>query len=36
MYMFITKVKLLEETKGEGKEEKNDREWIILKYITSV
>jgi hypothetical protein len=26
MYMFITKVKLLEETKGEGKEEKNDRE----------
>jgi hypothetical protein len=25
---------LLEETKWGGGEEKNDREWIIMKYIT--
>jgi hypothetical protein len=29
-------VELLEETKGRGKEEKNDREWIMMKCITSV
>jgi hypothetical protein len=33
---MFPKVGQLEETEGEGKEEKNDREWIILKYTTSV
>jgi hypothetical protein len=33
---MFPKVGLLEETKGGGKEERNDREWIILKYITFV
>jgi hypothetical protein len=32
----MTKMGLLEETKGEWKEEKNYKEWIILKYITAV
>jgi hypothetical protein len=35
-YHMFPKVGQLEETEGEGKEEKNDREWIILKYTTSV
>jgi hypothetical protein len=30
------KVRLLEQTKGEGKEEMNDRKWIILNYITTM
>jgi hypothetical protein len=29
-------VEQLEETKGGEKEEKNGRDWVILKYITSV
>jgi hypothetical protein len=33
---MFPKVRLLEDTKGGGKEEDNDREWIILKYLTSV
>jgi hypothetical protein len=27
---------ILEETRGGGREEENDRDWIILKYIASV
>jgi hypothetical protein len=33
---MFPKVGLLEETKGGGKEEKNDRKGVIMKYITSV
>jgi hypothetical protein len=36
MYNIFPKVGLLEETQGRGKEEKNDKERIIMKYITSV
>jgi hypothetical protein len=38
MHIYInmfSKVGLLEETNREGKEEKNDREWIALKYTMS-
>jgi hypothetical protein len=35
MHMF-PKVELLEETKGGGKDENINKEWIILKCITSV
>jgi hypothetical protein len=33
---MFPRVELLKETKGGGKEEKNDRKLIILKYIISV
>jgi hypothetical protein len=35
MNMF-PKVRLLEKTKGGGKEGKNDRKQVIMKYIRSV
>jgi hypothetical protein len=33
---MFPKVGLLEETEGGGEEEKNGREWVMLKYISSV
>jgi hypothetical protein len=36
VYDMFPKAGWLEETKEGEKEEKNDREWLILKYIRSV
>jgi hypothetical protein len=33
---MFPKVELLEETKGEVKEEKNDKKCMVIKYITFV